>query len=314
MDAAQPMGTTASKRGYVAFVQEDATASRDTASTTLVVTAAKPQVADALPLHLTKPLADAFHYACDDIDDSGWGCVYRSFQNALFVAQGANTNAHARARVPALLDMIGLSDTAEGEAMVASVKRAAAATLRKGHARGRVSLGDLWTEPGALAKVVMRMRCTDDAGLRARAPRDVVAVTACAFGCASNMRHSSAAMYVPAASCLWEGAAGAAAARASGRLGRALDAAAARICGSPHACAVADDSVLGVCLLGDGAGGDAVVLDPHTTDAGRVWRTRQGMTTRALLQDLVERHDLLMLLLVEPTEEAEAPMAADVLT
>jgi hypothetical protein len=46
-----------------------------------------------------------FHYACDDVDDTDWGCVYRSYQTAL-----AATHQH----VPAMDEL--LHDTARARA------------------------------------------------------------------------------------------------------------------------------------------------------------------------------------------------------
>lgn len=31
----------------------------------------------------TRPIYHLYHYHCDDIDDRGWGCVFRSLQNAV---------------------------------------------------------------------------------------------------------------------------------------------------------------------------------------------------------------------------------------
>lgn len=47
------------------------------------------------------------HYACDDVDDCGWGCVYRSFQNACLVVGVPPPSM--RVLVPAMASLLGRS-------------------------------------------------------------------------------------------------------------------------------------------------------------------------------------------------------------
>lgn len=225
-----------------------------------------------------------YHYFCDDLDDRGWGCVYRSVQNAVNCVHGVAVAPHAR-------------DDAAGEASPsgASDEGFSVPSIRDFLKAFKLDAADKpWTEPAMYANVLPTMcgltHVPDDFGDDVVAPpgaggRDALLVDTALLvpkdGSTKFMKHSTPDQY-------------------RRRLRSPDDVYELVVrCVAAGGAAVVDDGTSGYAVVpvaGDPTDGRAraLLLDPHTVDADRV--------CRPYTLEFVRKQHHWMVMLVLPTK------------